>query len=123
MCTLSTSVHVCVYVCIHVCVCVCVCMCVCVRGIFLSVYTYITRKTNTHIRTHTGRITRITNFGAYMDVGCNVEAFLHCTQVWFLSFFSRHCVCVDTDLSIYTCVRLSIFICIDILYLSTYLYL
>jgi len=28
-----------------------------------------------------GRITRITNFGAYMDVGCEIEAFLHCTQL------------------------------------------
>ena len=55
-----------------------------------------------------------------MDVGCNVEAFLHCTQVWFLSFFSCHCVWVDTDLSIYMCVRI-ISICIDILHLTTYL--
>jgi len=28
-----------------------------------------------------GRITRITNFGAYVDIGCDVEAFLHCTQL------------------------------------------
>eukprot|EP00277_Geminigera_cryophila_P009933 CAMPEP_0179409030 /NCGR_PEP_ID=MMETSP0799-20121207/2457_1 /TAXON_ID=46947 /ORGANISM="Geminigera cryophila, Strain CCMP2564" /LENGTH=235 /DNA_ID=CAMNT_0021180627 /DNA_START=156 /DNA_END=860 /DNA_ORIENTATION=+ len=28
-----------------------------------------------------GRVTRITNFGAYVDVGCEIEAFLHCTQL------------------------------------------